>query len=395
MPAHDLIVVGLGGHGASVFYHAAARGLRVLGLERFDIGHAQGSSHGVHRLLRLGYAEGRSYVPLLLRAVELYRDLEARTGVRLFIASGVLSASPGGRGSVEDARTCSEAFGLRHEMLGAAEINRRFPAFAMAPDMVGLFQPDSGFVMSEATIAMHVLLGAAAGGEVRTRVRVLSLIERAGHVEVETDVGRFEAGAVVLAAGAFIGDVLPALAPIHKVMRRALGFFSPKRPADFAADRCPGYTFGNADLSIYGFPIHGFPGVKIGRDGHLNETGAPDALSRETTARDEACLREGVRAFLRDCDGPLLRLQACILNDTPDKHFIIDRLPGMPNVHVVSMCSGHGFKFTAVTGEIVLDRIEGRPDSFDLTPFRLDRFAAADTTGPSRHPFAAVVPNTA
>jgi sarcosine oxidase len=173
-----------------------------------------------------------------------------------------------------------------------------------------------------------------------------------------------------------MAHVLPILAPQHKVMRRALGYFLPSQPADFRPEVCPGYTFANDQLSIYGFPIHGFPGVKIGRDGHLNETGDPDDLSRETTARDEACLREGVRAFLRNSDGPLLRLQACVLNDTPDKHFLIDRMPGMPSVHVVSMCSGHGFKFSAVTGEIVLDRVQGRPDRFDLTPFRMSRFAA-------------------
>ncbi len=374
MPTYDLIVVGLGGHGSSILHHAAKRGLRVLGIEQFDIGHARGSSHGVHRLLRLGYAEGQSYVPLLLRAVELWRDLERQTGERLFIANGVLSASPHGRGSVEDARTCSEAFGIRHEMLAASEINRRFPAFNMASDMVGLLQHDAGFVMSEATIAAHIMLATAHGADVRTRVTTRTITEASGCVVVETDAGRLEAGQVAVAAGSFMGKVLPDIAPLHAVARRALGFFLPQRPRDFASDVCPGYTFANDRLSIYGFPIHGFPGVKIGRDGHLHEFGDPDELSRETTARDEACLREGVRAFLRDCDGPLVRLQACILNDTPDKHFIIDRHPDMPHVHVVSMCSGHGFKFSAVTGEVIADRVQGKADTFDLSPFRLSRF---------------------
>jgi sarcosine oxidase len=374
---YDLIVVGLGGHGSSILYHAAKRGLRVLGLEQFDIGHVRGSSHGVHRLLRLGYAEGQSYVPLLLRAVDLWRDLERQTGERLFIANGVLSASPGGRGGVQDARVCSEAFGIRHEMLDAREINRRFPAFNMAPDMVGLLQHDAGFVMSDATIAAHMMLATVHGADVRTRVRSYGIEQIGGRVIIKTTAGQFEAGQVAVSAGSFMGKVLPETAPLHTVARRALGFFLPKRPQDFASSVCPGYTFANADLSIYGFPIHGFPGVKIGRDGHLNELGDPDDLSRETNERDEACLREGVRAFLRDCDGPLVRLQACILNDTPDKHFIIDRHPDMPNVHVVSMCSGHGFKFSAVTGEVIADRVEGKADRFDLSPFRMSRFARA------------------
>jgi sarcosine oxidase len=374
MSNYDVIVIGLGGHGSSIAYHAAKRGLRVLGLEQFDIGHTRGSSHGVHRLLRLGYAEGRAYVPMLLRAVELWRDLEHLTGERLFIRSGVLSASPGGRGSVDDARTCSEAFGIRHEMLEAREINSRFPAFNMAPGMAGLLQHDAGFVMSDATIAAHLLLAASHGADLRARTPVLGLEQKSGHVTVETAAGTFEAGQVVIAAGAWMGKLVPELGPVHTVFRRALGFFQPQRPADFAADICPGYTFGNDDLSIYGFPIFGFPGVKIGRDGHLNEEGDPDELSRDVGPRDEACLREGVRAFLRDCDGPLMRLQACILNDTPDKNFVIDRLPDMPSVHIASMCSGHGFKFSAVTGEIMADRLQNKPDRFDLSTFRLARF---------------------
>jgi sarcosine oxidase len=287
---------------------------------------------------------------------------------------GVLSASPGGRGSVEDARTCSEAFGIRHEMLDAKSINKRFPAFNLRPDMVGLLQHDSGFVMSEQAIASHIQLASLHGAEIRARVRVEAITERSGVTVVETNAGRFEAGQVVVAAGTWVGKLVPAMAPLHVVGRRALGFFMPRRPADFAADVCPGYTFANDDLSIYGFPIHAFPGVKIGRDGHLNETGDPDDLSREVSAADEACLRDGVNAFLRDCDGPCVRLQACVLNDTPDRSFIIDRLPAMPSVHIVSMCSGHGFKFSSVTGELVADRLTGKMDRFDLTPFRLSRF---------------------
>lgn len=372
---YDVIVIGLGGHGSSCLYHLAKRGLRVLGVEQFDIGHTRGSSHGVHRLFRLGYAEGRAYVPLLLRAAENWQTLEQRIGERLFIRNGVLSASPHGTGSVEAARTCSTEFEIRHEMLDAKAINQRFPAFAMRADMVGLLQHDAGFVMSERAISAHVELAIAQGADVRARTRVHAVEETGGRVVVATDAGRLEAGQVVVTAGTWMGAVLPPVAALHNVMRRALGFFLPQRPADFGSDVCPGYTFANEDLSIYGFPIHGFPGVKIGRDGHLGERGDPDALSRDVTGADEECLREGVRAFLRDCDGPLVRLQACVLNDTPDQHFIIDRMPAMPHVHIVSMCSGHGFKFAAVTGEIVADRVQGKVDRFDLSPFALARFA--------------------
>lgn len=372
----DVAVIGLGGHGSAIADHAARRGLTVLGLERFDIGHAMGSSHGIHRLFRLAYAEGGMYVPLLARAAELWEDLERRSGERLFVRNGVLVASPDGDGKVARARTASEAHGIAHEMLDAAEINRRFPAFRLAPDMVGLFQPKSGFVLSERAILAHLISAQAHGAELRARTEVQEIIDRSGRIEIRTHGAVYECGQVVVAAGGWIGKLVPPLVRLHTVNRRAVGFFAPRRPLDFTPERCPGYSLSNGRLAIYGFPICGFPGVKIGRDGHLGEIGDPDGIDRRAGPRDEAALREGLDTFLNEVDGPALAMHGCLVTDTPDGHFIFDSLPGVPGIHVVSACSGHGYKFASVVGEITADRLQGRADRFDLAPFRLARFGA-------------------
>ena len=71
---YDVIVVGVGGMGSAACFHLARRGLRVLGLERYDIPNAHGSSHGQTRIIRLAYYESPAYVPLLVRAYELWRE---------------------------------------------------------------------------------------------------------------------------------------------------------------------------------------------------------------------------------------------------------------------------------------------------------------------------------
>lgn len=371
----DVGIIGLGAHGTAIAHHAARRGLSVLGLERFDIPHDQGSSHGTHRLFRLAYAEGPHYVPLLARAAQLWEEIEQLSGERLFVRNGVLIAAPGGDAGLRQAAASARAHDIGFELLEGRDINRRFPAFRLPADYVGLLQPQSGFVLSERAILSHALSAQQDGARLVTRTQVMGWeVTGNGDIEIRTLEGRWRCRQLVVAAGAWTARLLPQLQPLHEVGRRVIGYFQPRRPQDFVAARCPGFSFSSPTVGIYGFPIFGAPGVKIGRDGHLGETGDPDGLSRDITTRDEQALREGLDAFLNDVDGPALALKSCMVTKTPDEHFIIDRLPGAPAVHVVSACSGHGFKLASVIGEIVADRLQGRADRFDLGAFRLSRF---------------------
>src|SRR5688572_25893222 len=90
---YDAVVVGVGGMGAAACYHLARRSRRVLGLERFDVPHALGSSHGITRIIRLAYYEHPAYVPLLRRAYELWRELETGFGEQLLHLTGSIDAS--------------------------------------------------------------------------------------------------------------------------------------------------------------------------------------------------------------------------------------------------------------------------------------------------------------
>ena len=208
---YDVIVLGVGGMGSATVYELASRGLRVLGLERFDIPHSFGSSHGVTRIIRMSYYEDPSYVPLLRRSYERWRELESVSGERLlYITGSVDTGSEEGKVFTGSLRSCQE-HGLPHEALTSSELTRRFPGCRFPKDWMSVYQPDGGFVLSERCIVNHVFAALERGGEVRTREMVLEWSSAGDIVRVETTRGSYEAGALVITAGAWAGPLMPSL----------------------------------------------------------------------------------------------------------------------------------------------------------------------------------------
>ncbi|KAB2866166.1 MAG: N-methyl-L-tryptophan oxidase, partial [Bauldia sp.] len=256
-----------------------------------------------------------------------------------------------------------------------AEANRRFPGYRLPDDHRVLLQPDGGFVLSERAIVAHVTMAQALGADIRARETVLDWSPIAGGgVRVRTTRGSYEAGRLVLAPGAWIGDLVPALKPIAVPERQVLGWFQPGDPAKFAPDAFPVLNLMVEEGRYYLLPIWGVPGLKIGLYHHLGETGAADAISRDVTREDEAVLRRCIGRYFPQADGPTMALHACMFTNTPDEHFIIDTLPGNADVVVASPCSGHGYKFASVVGDIVADLATTGTSRFDLSMFRMDRF---------------------
>jgi sarcosine oxidase len=213
-----------------------------------------------------------------------------------------------------------------------------------------------------------------AGAEIHGHEPVLAIEPSGSGAVVVTETERYETGRVIVAAGAWVGDLVPELAGKAVPERQVLGWFQPKRPEIFALGRFPASVRTFETGHFYQFSIWGDqPGFKIGLYHHLHEEGHPDTLSRETTPEDERVLREGVRLLFPDADGPALRLTTCLFTNTPDEHFVIDTLPGRPQIIVASPCSGHGFKFASALGEVLADLATGREPAFDLGLFKLER----------------------
>jgi sarcosine oxidase len=371
---YDVIVVGVGGMGSAACAALARRGKRVLGLERFDIPHAMGSSHGVNRIIRLAYYEDPSYVPLLRHAYELWRELETGFGEQLLFITGSVDASDRDgevfRGSL---KSC-EIHDLPHEILTSAQLRERFPAYQLPENHLALFQPDGGFLASERCVVANVLSAVESGARIQAREGVRAWQTTPAGVRVETERGVYEAEQLVISAGAWAGKLVLELAPLAVPERQVLAWLQPIEPKLFCPDRFPVFNLTVEEGRYYGFPIFSIPGFKIGRYHHLEEQVDPDQFEREPNETDEAVLRSFAGRYFPGSVGQTMALKACMFTNTPDEHFIIDFLPSASNVLLVSPCSGHGFKFCSVIGEIAADLAVKGKTSHDISLFKLDRF---------------------
>jgi sarcosine oxidase len=360
--------------GSATVYQLARRGAKVLGLEQFGIPHEMGSSHGVSRVIRLAYAEHPNYVPLLRRAYELWRELETQSGERLLIITGGIDAGTPDSATVKGALESCAIHHLAHEVLDAASLTRRFPGYRLPSSITAVYQPDAGFLLPERCIAVHVEAARKLGAEVHATERVIGWKVAEGRVSVETNRATYQAKKMVITAGAWARTLLPELGDVAAPERQVLLWTQPLRPESFRLGAFPVFNMEVPEGRFYGFPVYGIPGFKIGKYHHRGEQVDPDKMDRTIHVEDEAVLRDGIRRYFPDADGPTLATKTCLFTNSPDEHFILDRHPEYPQVAMVSACSGHGFKFCSVVGEVMADLVLDGRARFDIDMFRLSRF---------------------
>ena len=372
----DVIVVGVGAMGSAASFHLARRGARVLALEQFDLAHDQGSSHGYTRIMRHAYYNAPGYVPLVQRAQTLWRELEEVSGETLFIHTGGLSMGRPDALVVRGALLAAERFGLAHEVLDASEVQRRYPAVELSEDMIGVHDPSAGFLLPERAILAHAAAARGHGADVRTRQTITGWQATSDGVEVHTEHDVYRADRLVFTAGAWMAELLADLNLPLDVTRQVVGWFEPDEPALCEPDRLPVWLLqppGDEEY-FYGLPRYGPPGLKLGRMHHLQTAVTPAALQRATDDADEALLRTCLGPYFPGANGRALELMTCMFTTTPDGHFIMDTHPRHSNVTLVSACSGHGFKFASVVGEIAAELALDGQSRHDIEMFRLDRF---------------------
>lgn len=372
--SYDAIVVGLGAMGAAACDHLARRGLRVLGLEQFDIPHELGSSHGSSRVIRLAYFEDPRYVPLARRSFDLWRDLERRAGEPLLVMTGGLDIAP--RDSTE-LRNVTEGLTrnrLAFERLDAAEVRRRFPALQIPADHAAIWQADTGVLNPERGIVGHVESAMAAGAECHARETVAGWTADGNGVTVATDRGRYTARRLVLTVGPWTAGLLADLGAALWVERQVQCWFQPQSPADFSVGRLPVFVHHMADGVWYGIPIQGRPGVKVSRH-HGGARVSATEIDRTPTRADEADVRRYIRRCLPGADGPVMAMKVCMYTNSPDGHFIIDRHPQHPNVLLACGFSGHGYKFAPVVGEVLANLATDQAVDPAMALFSLSRLS--------------------
>ncbi|MDP7673660.1 MAG: N-methyl-L-tryptophan oxidase [Dehalococcoidia bacterium] len=370
----DCIVIGVGGMGSSTLYNLAKRGRRVLGLEQFDIPHAEGSSHGVNRIIRLAYYEHPSYVPLLRRAYELWSEIESVTGEQLLYKTGSIDTAPSGHEVFEGSLESCLLHDIPHRVLNHAQINEQFPGYQLPPGHMGLFQEDGGFVLSERSIVAYANAAMSAGAEIHAREVVTGWESDQGGVRVFTDRSEYTAERLVITAGAWTSGMIPILDELAVPERQVLAWLQPLDGSLYTPEVFPVFNAYFDEGRYYGFPVFGIPGFKVGRYHHLEEVIDPDSEIKTVTGEDEAVLRSAVERYFPKANGTTMTLKTCMFTNTPDEHFIVDLLPGNTQVAVAAGFSGHGFKFASVIGEILADLAITGETEHNIDLLKIDRF---------------------
>ena len=360
----DAIVVGLGGMGSAAVAHLAARGQRVLGIEQFQPGHSHGSSHGRSRIIRLAYFEHPAYVPLLRRAYELWRRLEVDSGRRILQMTGGLMIGTPGSDVVAGSLRSAREHDLAHELLDAGEIHRRFPPFTPPHDTVALYEREAGSLFPEEAIRAHLDVAAKGGAALHFDERVDDWrVRPSGTIEVVTTRTTYECARLILAPGAWASTLFKIDWLPLAVEPQMLYWFEPSGgAAPFAPDRFPIYIWDmGGSVQFYGFPADADKRVKVAffRSSKIDETSM------------RAVLDPYIPALAR---GTLVDAVSCKYTLTPDHHFVIDHHPDHPRVVIASPCSGHGYKFAAVVGEIVADLAIDEATRHPIELFAVSRF---------------------
>ena len=289
MSTYDVAVIGLGAAGAATLYQLARRGVRVVGVDRFSPPHVYGSTHGDTRITREAIGEGEYYAPLVKRSHAIWRELEAETGQDLLTQCGGLIIEAAGGGAAGHHRheflastiACAIRYGVKHELLSAADVAGRFPQFALDGDESAYYEPTAGFVRPERCVEAQLTVAARLGADIRRDQRVLAVEPSGSGVRVRMDGEMLDAGQVVLAVGPWVRDFLqPEQLRLFNVYRQVLAWFDLEaETVDHTPGAMPVFIWGLRDgNAFYGFPaIDGTREIKVAAEQLDDATGADEA----------------------------------------------------------------------------------------------------------------------
>ncbi len=377
----DVIVLGLGGIGSATAYWLARAGARVIGLERFALGHDRGASQDHSRIIRLSYHDA-AYVRLAQAAYASWAEVSAEAGVELVIETGGLDIFPAEDAFDRTAYTSAmDACGVVYERLDGAEAMRRFPELRVAESTEVLFQERTGIAAAARANAAHQRLARAHGADLREHARVEAISAAAGEVCVTVEGRPIRAAQLVLCAGPWTNDVLALLGRRLNlaVTREQVLYLEPQDAAAFAPERFPVWIW-MQEPCYYGFPVFGEPAVKVAQDGGGAETTA-DGRSFEPDGANRARLVEFMRATFPRSVGRERLVKTCLYTLPPDRDVVLDRLPGHDGV-LLAVGAGHAFKFATQIGRILTELSLGGTTPHDISLFRADRGALHDAGAP-------------
>jgi len=379
---YDAVVVGLGAMGSAAVYQLAKSGAKVLGVDRYSPPHGLGSTHGDTRITRLAIGEGPEYVPLVTRSHEIWREIERGAGYPLLHqCGGLIMAAQTGQGMhgnddfLRQTIVAAQRFDIPHETLTAEQISKRYPQFELVGSEVGYAEAAAGFLRPERCVETQLQLAREHGAVIRFGEQVLSYRDDGEAVTVSTDKETVTAGKIIIAAGPWISQLLPALGANFTVYRQVMFWFDLKDKSQHDAyARLPVYIWGfgrDRDDLVYGFPMIDGPdgGAKVAREEYRLATTPDDAIGEVTQDEIDVMYEHYVRDRLPGLSRTCVKATSCLYTVTPNSRCVIDFHPTERNVIVASPCSGHGFKHSAAIGEVLSQLVGSGKSEIDISSF--------------------------
>lgn len=347
--------------GSSACYHLAKNGFKVLGLEQFDLGHSQGSSHGQTRIIRKAYFEHADYVPLLLRSYELWRDLSLEARQTLYHETGLIYFSPQGSKLIDGLFESSKKYQIPLERLTQAQLKPYATRFYCPDNFESVYEPEAGYLEVENCVAAYSSLAKKHGARIVSGERVLSWSATPHAVKVVTDKNTYEGSHLVMTAGAWTSQLLKDLRLPLKILRKILFWFKSSNDYD-VQNHTPCFLYDTPAGVFYGFPklpyqdsTMSFSAIKVAEHSGGEAISDPAKIERGLLPGDKDKILEFVKNFMPGVSHSLEHFKTCMYTVTPDEHFVIDKHPEHENVIFAGGFSGHGFKFASVVGEILFE----------------------------------------
>lgn len=367
---HDLGIIGLGAMGSAAAYALSQRGASVIGFEQFAFGHDRGSSHGKTRIIRRIYSEGRLYNELIDAAYAGWAKISREAGRDFFHRTGGMDISLCQAGIYEDALAAALSSGHAFEVLEGLDLETRFPMFDLGGRGRAVYSPDAGLLDSDAASAWMRERAAAQGAMLLDEMPIRSWARTAGGFRLETDRASYNCRKLILAAGAWIGELIPALKPVLIPERQVVAWYE----TDASLEGLPIFQLESEPRErFYAFPPHDGHGLKLGLYNHRRERGMAHVPPRGVDETDLALLERGLTACLPGIKPDPVEAVECRFTNAPGDRFVIGTMPQDNDLIILSPCSGHGYKFTPAIGEIAADLALEEEPGVDMSAFSVGR----------------------
>ena len=356
----DVIVLRVGSMGSAACYHLAKRGAKVVGIEQFDVPHRHGSHHGKSRMIRKAYSEHSNYVPLLERAYELWEELQEKAQEPILNKTGALYLCESDNSVITGSLKSAQEHGLPHRHLNGEAIKSDYPAFRVNDSFEGFFEPDGRYLRPEDAILEHAWQASGLGAMILTNTPALGWTATSDGVEVRTAEGTLHGDQLIISTGAWTNKMLKNIGVELTVTRQVQAWFEPEiDPEAFSPENFPCWFIEtDAPHGHYGFSIlPGKKGVKIAehRPGDMVPLEAISRAIAKPKGDELKALQNTLAQYIPDAAGKLLKSYTCLYTNSPDQHFIVDKIPDNDRVTIAAGFSGHGYEFSSVMGEVLAD----------------------------------------